>query len=640
MSPHLDLGSWREWDRGLRHYRVAASSKKSLLWIGAPLLAVLILLHFYLSFWIYSSGIGVIMPAFFLWYLIDHALTARRRLSPRDNFFDKVIARGGLVCPQCEVPLEAASAPDRWSCSQCASSYTGQQLTRLIDGKFAKFRAADASPVWKWIYRKLGLHAATDRIALAFCSVEFAIIGLTFYLLLASLFGLIEAEIFDRNVSVFAFLPPAFIIIGTVLIIGGIRLRREPYSRCAHCFYTVPEGIALPDRCSECGCSWHAPGGLLHHRIEWRPVGYGGLVFSLLALLLLGNGMYRDWQLNQALQTPTTATASALIAGLGQDNGYWGDDAKALQAELHQRNLTPLEDQSLVKVYITRLEGDESLGNLGWNWLISMIDSGQLDAATEDRVVRASPSISSSYGVDWKYEVPSRPSISLVRHAQIPVQAIALQVVINGEEQECSIGPWKRGNRRAAIQVAPYVPRKSRNLIEVTVWFSEAGFKIDNEAHLAPAYLREHAPLGVWSVSTEFEQLALEVPKFAFGDVHFRSYIHPDSVLGGYGAARKKEVTIKAPKLTSQQAIELVDAKAALGALVKDPILQVAPVTESGQLIWDEAVIEVVRSSGSTELDQLVVNYMELADIEFGVSCTHVQIDLDSLHPAVAEVTP
>ena len=635
MSPHLDLGSWREWDRGLRHYRVAARFKKSLLWIGAPLLAVLILLHFYLSFWIYFSGIGVIMPAFFLWYLIDHALTARRRLSPRDNFFDKVIARGGLVCPQCEVPLEAASAPDRWSCSQCASTYTGQQLTRLIDGKFAKFRAADASSVLKWIYRKLGLHAATDRIALAFCSVKFAIIGLTFYLLLPSLFGLIEAEIFDHNVSVFVFLPPAFIIIGTVLIIGGIRLRREPYSRCAHCFYTVPEGIALPERCSECGRSWHAPGGLLHHRIEWRPVGYGGLVFSLLALLLLGNGMYRNWQLGQALQTPTTATTSVLIAGLDRDQGYWLDETKAVQAEVHQRNLTPLEAQALVEVYVSRYEREEAIGDLGLACLVSAMEAGELDAALVSRIRAASCWMTLVVDQDWRQGISDHISAHVSRKPGFLGEILAARVQVNGIKQLHVLKPWQQAGAtsQTALVRVPYVPTQEDNEVEVTVWFSAPGVTISNAAHRTPEYLSRMQVPGVWSQVERLTRTAAAIPVLAFERQERDESVEPYFTLSGPSLIRPKP-------LAASEVSEIQAAKAALGGGAQDPIFEIGPVIDLPISGREEMPIKALGSSGSRELDELLVQYIKAAGLQVGEERVYVQIDLDSLNPAVAEVTP
>ena len=153
-----------------------------------------------------------------------------------------------------------------------------------------------------------------DRLSIVFRWL-YAYILLIYLALIAWVYA---RQVFN-SWTVWSFFVLALLLVSWGLLRFAIRLRFEPYSRCAHCFHTVPKNAALPELCSECGCGWHVPGGLLHHRIEWRPLGYGGVALMALSLTLLINGIYRDWQLNQALQSPATASASVLIAKLEQE---------------------------------------------------------------------------------------------------------------------------------------------------------------------------------------------------------------------------------------------------------------------------------------------------------------------------------
>ena len=79
----------------------------------------------------------------------------------------------------------------------------------------------------------------------------------------------------------------------------------------------------------------------------------------------------------------------------------------------------------------------------------------------------------------------------------------------------------------------------------------------------------------------------------------------------------------------------MVRAQSALGTAAQEPIVK---VSNRG---WYDAKIRVAASSGSAVLDQLVVEHLGCAEFEFRTSGSYYfQIDLDSLNPAVAEVTP
>ncbi len=644
MSTQVPLGTWGRWDRLVRFKRMYQPSRRLTLrwsmriapWVMGCLLGAFFFdrllmfigrvgaIHDYLLSCLFFLGITFIVAI--IWWSV-RAISPARSFS--NEYLQSLIDSDGFSCPKCELALEKTSGFDIWSCSKCKAQHDIDSLAQAIAKKVRISK--DATPPWHSSVNLFGFSKRenADRISVTFVQMRLLCKVLLWLFIVLTLILMIT--FYDSRLAVIC---SFMMMAGAWFLLRGSRLSNEPYSRCAHCLHDVPRGVVLPKKCSECGQCWHLPGGLLHHRIEIRSLAYGGLTMLVLGFLLAGAGTYRDWQFGQSLQSPQNVSSSALIAHLELDSGGRrdADQFRALEAELHQRELTFQEATALANIYAERIEQRPSVWmphpsvRYHGQWLLYALAAGKLDASVVDRLRRASPRIS-LYGA-WIKGVSPKNVGSLLCIPEFPVTWVAAEVTIDGQSYDCQVVSTGAATR-VCLDV-PLIPRKSSYLVEVTAWCVASGFSVDDEDHCDPAYLKKNTLPGVWSVTSEARLETKQAPMLGLGDSHF-VFNRPSAWSFGDG----DDITIQMCPLFAEEVSKMVRAQSALGTAAQEPIVK---VSNRG---WYDAKIRVAASSGSAVLDQLVVEHLGCAEFEFRTSGSYYfQIDLDSLNPAVAEVTP